>query len=371
MKRNLYVAWLVCGMVIAPILTAKAQKDLIRIALVAPLSIPANLADPSKQNHAMAELLAGAMLASQDLEKVGPVKLFVYDTHKNSDTLRHILALPELATMDLIIGPVYAAGSKELAVFALANNIPLVNPLTNSHHWDEPNQSAFLAEPDYVAMATAVLGLQEGLPGHKVATLFGTYPKDSALAGAFEHVAAKANLRVVFSKKVAKNSAANLAKFIKEAELDSTSILFVPNNEPLVRQQLLPAMELNRCRALVVTYGEWLEETELPIEKFERNRILFLYPGYVDLHSPTLKDWRKRLTQLSGLPPTEITCKGYDVVFSLGRVLLTCKPEARKNFLKEFSPILSDYSSGFDFADGQSNAKVAIYAIRQGKLVLQ
>jgi hypothetical protein len=78
----------------------------------------------------MLDYYYGFRTAAEDLEQDGlKLKLFVYDTQKDSNSLNNTLDLPALKTMDIIVGPVY---DKEMAMvekFCNANNILLISPL--------------------------------------------------------------------------------------------------------------------------------------------------------------------------------------------------------------------------------------------------
>jgi LysM repeat protein len=74
----------------------------------------------------------GFMMAVDSMSKAGlKMNLYVYDVDNSSRKINAVLKKPELADMDLIIGPFYSESFKKMADFALANNIWIVNPLSN------------------------------------------------------------------------------------------------------------------------------------------------------------------------------------------------------------------------------------------------
>lgn len=350
---------------------ASAPKDIeeVRIALVLPLTLPKALGDEFKQQPGMAEFCAAARLAEADARSSGdPVRLYFYDTHRSADTLARLMAGTDLETMDLLLGPVYAKETEALARFAEQKKVPLVNPLTNRIHFDAKGRYAYLAEPALNDMAAAALALRNPGGTKKVGCIYGTSAQDSALAEAFQRQAKETGCTMVLFKKVAKNSAANLTKFITEAGLDSNSVLFVPNAEPLVKAQLMSALEITRSPALTVTYGSWIEESETPLDRFERLRIRFLYPDYAGYGDTRLEKLRTRIQQAYGLPATEVGLKAYDLVRTLGHALAQAKPANRSSFLKDYSPLRSEFSAGYDYTQGQTNGRVPIYHFFEGRL---
>lgn len=79
------------------------------------------------------EFYQGALLALDSLKKAGmSIKLHTYDTGKDNQKVNGILAKPELAKMDLIIGPLtYNTETLDkVAQFALKNQIKMVSPVS-------------------------------------------------------------------------------------------------------------------------------------------------------------------------------------------------------------------------------------------------
>ena len=344
----------------------------VRIGLVLPLSLPKDLSSDFKTGQKMAEFCVAARLAETDAQAAGdPVHLYFYDSYRSSDTITRLIAGADLAQMDLLIGPIYSKETETLARFANERRVPMVNPLTNLVHFDTAGTYAYLAEPGLADMAAAALALRAPYPGQRVGCIYGNSMQDSVLAVEFSKAAKKAGCIMALYKNVAKNSAANLPKFITEADFDSTSILFVPNSEPLVKAQLLSALEITRTPALPVTYGNWIEESEIPLERFERLHIRFLYPDFPGFGQPVAERLRTRIFQAYGLPATDVGLKAYDLVRTLGHALAKAKPGARGSFLKDYSPLHSDLSAGYDYTLGQTNARVPIYRLFDGKLERQ
>ena len=77
----------------------------------------------------MIEYYEGLLLAVDSLKKQGVcMELFTYDTKKGQQTLKSILAKPEVKKLDIIFGPAASSNVAILAQFAKENNIRLVIP---------------------------------------------------------------------------------------------------------------------------------------------------------------------------------------------------------------------------------------------------
>jgi hypothetical protein len=342
--------------------TKKSFDGQIDVAVLLP--VQADPQNPGNSRNPLAELIAGAQLAAKDLAAQGiPVNLRIYDTHRNADSLSRLLTLPELKQCRLIIGPVFQ-GVAETAEYASFNNMAMVAPLTNQMRWQQGNTAAYLAEPSIEGIAKAVFGLMPGRT--KAGVIYGTSASDSMLAQAFLREARQAGVAAPLFKRVAKNSASNLGKFIAESGLDSLSLLFVPDKESLVRLQLAQAMDVSKTKAHVVTYGEILEDTEVPFATFERLGIRFLYPGYIPVMPSEEGSITQRLAARLGLPPTDAAYKGYDLVYTLAPLMRTDKPA---DALRLNSPIRGQFGLEYDFTAGPANAQVPIYRVERGALI--
>lgn len=74
------------------------------------------------------EYYEGFLLAVEEMKRNGlSVNVYAYDTGSSDKQIKNILSLSELKNMDLIIGPVEDDLIKNVADFALANDINLVN----------------------------------------------------------------------------------------------------------------------------------------------------------------------------------------------------------------------------------------------------
>jgi len=333
-----------------------------RIALVLPLQLQ-NIGSAS---DALSEWYAGAQVAQALLAKEGNlIDINVFDTKRSLDTLKAILASGSLRAQHLIVGPIYSQGTIELAEYAASARIPLLNPLSNQLRWPASNPMAYNAEPSFADLAQAAW---DAVPKpNRVAILYGTSAKDTTLAELYKGLATSHSVPIAVYKQVAKNSAANMPKFIAEAKLDSASVLFVPNAESLVKAQLLSALEVTKSRAKVIAYGELLETADWDWTELERRRIRFLYPDYIAQESPQAGKVAAAIKALTGRPATYIGLRAFDLITAL---VNSVKANGYSpNFLREHSPFRAPLSSGYDFSQQHSNAKVPVYIVSDGQLI--
>jgi len=89
----------------------------------------------------------GALLAIDSLGKSGlKARVSVFDVDNTPETVTKLLARPEMAQMDLIIGPLYATSFEKVARFARNNGIKIINPLSTRNDFLQNNPYSFKAQ---------------------------------------------------------------------------------------------------------------------------------------------------------------------------------------------------------------------------------
>ena len=255
-------------------------------------------------------ILANEICTAQD----SGIEVHLFD-HKNQVSgLNEISKSACLDGLDLLVGPMRAALISPLDSIAAIKKIPLVNVLS-SQNPAKPSLGYFSQQAGNQAIAENSFELISPLaPGLKVGIIYGPEKSDSIVADAYRKICLKNGKQLVLFRKVGKNSAANLTKYLADAGLDSTSHLFVPNNEPLVRVQLLSAYGVLQAKFPVMISGKWLEA---PAAEYDEYAGLPFYFADPDLPMPSVderKIWESAYIARWGSPPTWISWKGFDLV---------------------------------------------------------
>jgi LysM repeat protein/ABC-type branched-subunit amino acid transport system substrate-binding protein len=106
----------------------------------------------------------GVLVAVDSMQKAGMnVRLNVYDTQQNPDSIRDIIYDENFLKTDLIVGPVYPNVQREVSEIASKMRIPMVSPLAPESAGLQSNPYLFQVNPsrDYLAMKTAELVAEE------------------------------------------------------------------------------------------------------------------------------------------------------------------------------------------------------------------
>jgi len=96
------------------------------------------------------EFLEGSLLAIDSLTDSGiELEVSVFDTKKSMYRTRQILEKPEMAKMDLIIGPFYAYNLELVSDFSKEHKIPLITPFHSNDSLLRGNPYLFQANPSF------------------------------------------------------------------------------------------------------------------------------------------------------------------------------------------------------------------------------
>jgi LysM repeat protein len=118
-------------------------KEYYNVALLIPLYLErvdeefAENPDPRHPSFAFMQYYEGMLIALDSVRKMGAdIRLSVYDVCDDASKAHAVLRKPEMANMDLIIGPFNANTMDIVAQFAMRRDIPVVSPL----HWEDNRQ---------------------------------------------------------------------------------------------------------------------------------------------------------------------------------------------------------------------------------------
>lgn len=290
----------------------------MKIGVVLPFQVDELASRQSKSPPA--EYYRGMLLAAEVLRAIdSTVELYPFDTRNDSKYLTKLLRDNALNGLDAVVGPLRASDLPALADWCKATRIPCINPLSQ-HCPEKGSDYFFMQQPDFATVARSCFEFVAPMSfGQKVGIVFGPEKNDSLQAEAYRTHVKKMGREVVLFRKVGKNSAANLTKFLFEAGLDSTCHLFVPNSEPLVRNQLLGAYGWIKAKYPIVITGKWLESNNADFEEWSRNPVWFATGDLPDLTNPNRKNWADSYKAKWGSPANWIAWKGFDLVFTLAR----------------------------------------------------
>jgi ABC-type branched-subunit amino acid transport system substrate-binding protein len=315
---------------------AATKKSSYNVAVL----LPFELADPSWQTQRklqfVTDLYAGLRLAQDSLQRAGrPLQLFAYDTGADTTKLKQVLAQPELAGMDLLIGPVYKSGARLLARFAQDHQIVCVNPLSQDGSLVQDNPwhylfSASSATQGRVAAEFAIATFGVARPG----IVLHDESKDeqdfaAAYKAAYEAQGGKISALRRFNPEADESIGAAFAGL----DLAGASHVVVASDHRRSGPYSLNALAgvPAATRPAVLALGSWLDNPRLEVGQLSNPNLYLVHPKYYDEQGPGFRRFRQLYLQRQRLPPSVFASQGYELLMYFGTALHQYGPGFQPN----------------------------------------
>lgn len=290
--------------------------------------LPFELSDPSWETRRrlqfVTDLYAGMKLAQDSLQREGrPISLYAYDTGADTLQLKQLLQQPELAGMDMIIGPVYKTGAKILARFAQQNQIVAVNPLSQDGSLVQDNNWYYLYEPSTatqgrVAAEYAYRTFNNGRP----AVIFHEDTKDdAAFAEAYKRSYEALGGRVLAVRRLDSDNPESLNAGFGGLDLKGAGHLVVASDHRKAGPFTLNLMQTQGLTMPLITYASWQDNPSISLGQLDRRDVYFLQPKYLDLTQPGVRRFRQLYTQQQNVPPSVFAASGFELLYYFGSQL--------------------------------------------------
>ncbi|MBI2280175.1 MAG: LysM peptidoglycan-binding domain-containing protein [Bacteroidetes bacterium] len=267
-------------------------------------------------------LLALDSLSTDDVK----FELFVYDTkgQDSSQTVK-ILSKPELKSVDLIIGPLYASNFERAAVFAKKNNIPIISPVKQNNKVLLGNEYVFKVVPSKISSLNQIVKLvidsfsTDNLLVVQSQNITDNTLVDGYIKGYNAAVLGKNDTsRYSPIKKVVVTRSDEIVSHLK---LNANNVIFIPTKSSTFVTNLfisltskLNSKEYNNCTITLIGLEEWLQFESIDIEYFQTLNVHLTVNNFVDFENPTTKQLTEKYYNKFETYPSTNSFLGYDVV---------------------------------------------------------
>lgn len=294
------------------------KKSTYNIGVLLPFEFDDTSWETRRKNQFVTDLYAGMRLAQDSLQREGrPVQLFAYDTGADTLQLKQVLALPELAGMDLIIGPVYKSGSKILARYAQQKQIVVVNPLSQDGDLVLDNPWHYLFEPSTATQARqAAQFAYSRLGGARTAVVLYEDTKDEAAFGqAYKQAYEALGGRVLQLRRINSDVEESLAGGFAGVDLKTVGHLVVASDGKKAGPYTLGVLKAQDARVPLITYASWLDNNRIGLGQLDARDIYFVHPKFVDRTNFGVRRVRQLYTQRQNLPPSVFALSGFELLY--------------------------------------------------------
>lgn len=305
---------------------ASVKKTSYNVAVL----LPFELSDPSwqtvRKNQFVTDLYAGLRLAQDSLQRAGrPIQLFAYDTGADTLALKQTLALPELAGMDLLIGPVYKSGAKLLSRYAREHQIICINPLSQDGDLVLDNPWHYLfssssATQGRVAAQFALNAFGAGKPG---LVLYEDSKDDADFATAYKTTFEEQGGKISALRRFNPDVDESLAAAFAGPELAAASHVVVVSDNRRIGPYALRLVQQQPAatRPGVLAPGSWLDNPRLDVSQLSGPATYFIQPKYYDEQGLGYRRFRQLYLQRQHLPPSVFANQGFELLMYFGNVL--------------------------------------------------
>ena len=333
LDRNRYATALTAA---APVAAPKAlpRKGIYNIGVLLPFELQDNSWQTQRKNQFVTDLYAGLRLAQDSLQRAGhPVQIFAYDTGADTLTLKSVLALPELAGMDMLIGPIYKSGARLLARYAREHQIICVNPLSQDGDLVLDNPWHYLFAPSAATqgrLAAQFAANSFGL-GKPAILLAEDGYDDTSFAAAYkstyEELGGKFSTQRRFNPEVDAEVTAAFAGL----DLAGASHVMVASDNRRTGPVALATLAALRTtpagtpRPPMLCPSAWLENPRIDLGQLSGN-VYFIQSKYFDETAPGFRRFRQLYLQSQHLPPSVYANQGFELLLYFGNALFQYGP---------------------------------------------
>ncbi len=293
---------------------AKPSDSLFRVGLLLPFktnSIRNGLSEASLDYY------EGVKLALQDLESAGiKLRLYVFDTQKDSFALNGILNHPDLPHFNLILGPAAPAELDLIAPVCMKFKIPLVSPL--KYYTPPEGIRPTLFNPfsnDSIRMKASVEKAISVFRNAKVFILNDQSPECVRNIGYIK------NISGVLNKKSLSVIPYNNGNFSQLLPAYDSVVLLVPTSRTGMLNAVTKYLEDNP-RAVAVGHHQWYENLEATMASGKMERVFLPEVNFIDQGDSAVREFRLRYRDMFRSEPSRFVYVGYDQMLFFGYALM-------------------------------------------------
>lgn len=274
---------------------------------------------PNKTSVAL-QFYEGVLLAIDSLKKLKlNAKIFVYDLDDtDSLCIYTILKKPELAAMNLMIGPLYGSSFMAISKFAKENSIPIVSPFTQVNK--------ILFNNPFVCKVTPSSTLQIEQMAHFVIDSFQIQNiilvnngggKEISLINAFKTTSnddlLKAGHPIADSVKEAKN----LSAVQSMLSLTKTNVIVLPSNNQSYVTEFIRGLNNSSDKYKIVLFGmhSWVNYDNLDLDYLNSLSLHIPSNNFIDYSAISTQSFIKEYREKYKTEPENYVYQAFDITY--------------------------------------------------------
>jgi len=312
MKTRVFLCLL--PLLLPQVLRAVPADTLFRVGLVLPFKSNGNRGGLAE---ASLDYYEGVRLALEDLERMGmKVRLYVYDSQRDSSALDEMLAHPDTRKLDLMLGPVIPGELDKVAHFCGTHRIPLVSPW---RFYAAPAASNCPVINPFSNDSTRIKAITEKAlwhyPGMKVVAL-----NDNS-SEALKNIDYMKQVFKSYTRRSFKTVPFNAANPAAQLPVSDSVLILVPMSRTAVLSTMSKYLESNP-NAVLIGHPSWYEKLENTLSTYAMNQVVLPEMNFVDFSENAVYQFRLRYRIQYLSEPSRFTYMGYDQLLFFGQALM-------------------------------------------------
>ncbi|MBI1220973.1 MAG: hypothetical protein GC180_00080 [Bacteroidetes bacterium] len=296
------------------------------VAVLLPFSLNKDIL-PSSREYVVLESVTdyyqGILLALDDLKKFGIViTLHVYDTQKDSIHTAALLKKPEMASMDLIIGPLDPPCFQMINTFSKSYSIPIVAPFSLVNSQTPANPLAFYCSPDLESYGLAAGSyMSEHRKNARFFYLSDGSSTDKAFKKGLNVWKDSMGLKITERKIVPEM---DVMPLLSKNDSITNYILLPSDNEKMVNLALRsfkPAEE-EEYRLKVIGLDTWMDFRDPEMDHWDKMQACIITAWSENSEDSSFQKFNNTFREKFQIPPGKYALKGYDQMMFFGEALL-------------------------------------------------
>lgn len=297
-------------------------KELYKVAIILPFAIDDHYitdfdykdrTTPYRSMMAL-ELYQGIRMALDDLNGTGiNIQVHVYDTKNSASEVNRILAQPELARMDVIIGPIFEHGVRTVAEFGLKHGIHIICPLGQPEA--VPNNSYLICAN--ASIESHLTSLANFLDAKYGKTKLVIVRRDDSEEGRLASVLTRRLSELNSTIRPTETIRSGWELFPKGTFGNDTVLVFCPSEDEAfvneVTRQLALAVEHHPI--ILIGMPSWLTKFEsLSFDFLDQLSLHVTSNLWVNDEDTAVEQLSARYRERYGIAPSDFVYRGYDIM---------------------------------------------------------
>ncbi|SIT14411.1 ABC transporter substrate-binding protein [Belliella pelovolcani] len=353
------------------------RDDVLDIAVVLPFNYNGGT-DVRRLNSTnfIFELYQGINFAIEEARRKGlrfNVKSF--DTQRNPDRTRSILADPFFDIADVIIGPLYPEEMDVVAAFSEKKGIPFINPLSNIDDKLETFDFAYLFRPSISSIANGVMDFaRKNIEGKRIAIAYSTATRDEMLAKKIAEESSRFDYQIVAIEKVNER---NIRDFFDRINLKRgnenprTDMVIILSDDPNVASPTFGLLESISREIPVLVMDSWLYFNFANFEMLQSQNFHFIANNTMKFGSQELEDFREGFYAKYKVYPSLNAHLGYELMTWISGTINNSRGFDLRNNLNQMTQTQGKISYGLDFRNSKNNRFVPVLQLQKGVLEMK